>query len=471
MAIEVDELSLIRHAILRRCSVLANTPEDYEQFECLHDRFARPQSGPALIQPVTRQNRTLGVLLLGRVDLAPRKHGPTGREFTEADAQLCQDLMAHIATAIHNARLHQSAVERAEQAAELLRQQESETSRLRAILDSIPAGVLVVTATGNVLLANVAAERILNVPRQHLLGRIIAPLQARMQRGELGQADDRAPFAWDDKLLMSQVVSVRQHDGTLQGAVVVFRDVTAEQHAERARAEYVEAFAGALEDLLGSIQTDTDLLAENLAESPSALQGQLLERGRNHLLQMSTLLRNFALLSSMEEDAIQIEARSVDMTGIIDKAVELVRPKVEIDDLEIAVSPSSELRPVWGDPELLRQIVVNLLDHAVHRTPAGGRIDVWAEETSFESQDGASKEAMAVGIRDPGKAIPPAQQAHLFEPFHPLGNADAAASVNIRVGLAVSEGIVRAHGGHISVASAPGEGTTLSFSVPVVDGE
>lgn len=315
MVIDSSELSLIRHAILRRRSVLVNQPGDYEQFECLHDRFARPQSGPALIQPITRQDRTLGVLLLGRVDLSPREHGLSQRQFTDADAQLCQDLMVHIAAAIQNAQLHQSMVEQSEHAAELLHQRESETLRLHSILDSITDGLVLVTETGNVALANAAAERILNVPRQHLLGRIITPLYAELLRHEECQPGDEALFEWDGKLLKSCLAPVRQPDGTFLGDIVVFRDVTTEERAERTKTEYDTAVSHELQSLLASVQADTHRLAESVARDATPLQQELLDLVGANIEQMIALLNNFKTASDLEHDELQIEAQTVDSGG------------------------------------------------------------------------------------------------------------------------------------------------------------
>jgi signal transduction histidine kinase len=469
MVIDSGELSLIRHAILRRRSVLVNQPGDYEQFECLHDRFARPQSGPALIQPITRKERTLGVLLLGRVDLSPREDGLSHRQFTDADAQLCQALMVHIAAAIQNARLYESMVEQSDRAAELLRQRESETLRLHSILDSITDGVVLVTETGNVALANAAAERILNVPRQHLLGRIITPLYAELLRDEECQPGDEAVFEWDGKLLKSCLAPVKQPDGTLLGDVVVFRDATAEERAGRAKIEYDAMFSRELQNLLDSGRADTHLLAESVAEIATPLQQELLDFVATNIEQMAALLSNFKTVSDLEHDELQIEAQAVDIGGIIDEAVRVIRAEATARNLELAVNLPSKLHPAWGDPLHLRQIVLNLLDYTIHHKPVGGRIDIWATEASREHRDASSHDFLVVSIRDPDTFIPPGEQAHLFELLHPVDGGRAAGFDSARVGLAVSKGLVTAHGGHISVASEPGKGSTFSFSIPAAE--
>jgi two-component system phosphate regulon sensor histidine kinase PhoR len=463
MVIDSSELSLIRHAILRRRSVLVNEPGDYEQFECLHDRFARPQSGPALIQPITRQERTLGVLLLGRVDLSPREYGLSHRQFTDADAQLCQDLMVHIGAAIENARLYESIFEQSQHAVQLLSERESESLSLQSTLDALTNGVVVVTDAGNVALANAAAERILNVPRQHLLGRIITPLYAELLRHEEIRPGDEVLFTWDDKLLKSCLSPVRQPDGTLLGDVVVFRDVTAEEHAEQAKTEYDSAFSRKLQNLLFSVRADTHMLAESVAKSASLLQQELLDLVVANIKQMTALLLDFKKVSNLEHDEIQIEAQAVDIGAIIDKAVRIVRAEAVASNLELVVDLPSELSRAWGDPRHLRRIVLNLLDYTMRHTPAGGKIDVWATEVSAAHRDASSRGFLVVSIRNPGTFIPSGEQDQLLEYLDPLDAGHAAGSAGA---LAVSKGLVAAHGGWISVASEPGQGSTLSFSIP-----
>jgi signal transduction histidine kinase len=99
----------------------------------------------------------------------------------------------------------------------------------------------------------------------------------------------------------------------------------------------------------------------------------------------------------------------------------------------------------------------------MRHTPAGGKIDVWATEVSAAHRDASSRGFLVVSIRNPGTFIPSGEQDQLLEYLDPLDAGHAAGSAGA---LAVSKGLVAAHGGWISVASEPGQGSTLSFSIP-----
>ena len=159
----------------------------------------------------------------------------------------------------------------------------------------------------------------------------------------------------------------------------------------------------------------------------------------------------------------------MDIGDVIYDAVQAVRSEARASNLELAVSLPSDLSPAWGDPQHLRQIVLNLLDHAVRHTPSGGKIDIWVAETSVEHQDGPPQGFLVVSLRDPGTMIPPDEQWRVFDLSHQVDGGLAIGSASARVDLAVSKGLVTAQGGQISVTSVPGEGSTFSFSIPTAE--
>jgi signal transduction histidine kinase len=93
--------------------------------------------------------------------------------------------------------------------------------------------------------------------------------------------------------------------------------------------------------------------------------------------------------------------------------------------------------------------------NAVKYTPKGGHVRVTCES-------GPAGEV--VHVRDDGVGIPPEEHARVFEPFHRVRGPDAAPGAGL--GLALAREIARAHGGHVDLASRPGEGSTFSVYLP-----
>jgi heavy metal sensor kinase len=126
-----------------------------------------------------------------------------------------------------------------------------------------------------------------------------------------------------------------------------------------------------------------------------------------------------------------------------------VRLKVDHDLPAIALQ---------GDEELIRRMILNLLDNAVKYTPAGGEISL-----ALGRQNGQAE----IVVRDTGIGIPERDQPRVFDRFFRVDKARARAMGGAGLGLSIAQWIVEVHGGEISVTSAPGHGSTFTVVLPV----
>ena len=461
VTVSCSEFSLLQHAVLRRRQVLANSREDYEQFDRMHARLARPQSGPTLIQPIYHQNRTLGVMLMGHI----------GRQriFTEADGKMCRALMGQIAAAIDNAHLYQNIDEQARELARLLRIREEEATQRQAILESIADGVIVAGKGGEVVLVNAAAERILNTSQEQLLGKTIKRLYAELLIATGRKTGKQAIFEWGDRLVRGSLAPVRMPEGQLLGYVAVFRDVTRERQAEQAKSRFVTTISHELRTPLTAIKGYVDLMAAGAAGEMNLQQREFLQVVDGNTERMVGLVNNLIAVSELDRGTIEIDAAPVDMKSIILEAVQAVRSDAAEHRLDIAVDVPSELGPAYGDPARLRQIMDNLLDNAIRYTPASGRIMVWATEVEPEDGGTRTKKFVVVNVRDTGVGIPPEEHSRIFERFYRVENPLSTEAGGSGMGLAIVKSLVEAHGGRIWVESELGQGSSFSFVIPAQD--
>jgi heavy metal sensor kinase len=128
-----------------------------------------------------------------------------------------------------------------------------------------------------------------------------------------------------------------------------------------------------------------------------------------------------------------------------------VRLKLENDSPSIALN---------GDEELIRRLILNLLDNAVKYTPAGGEISL-----ALARQNGSAE----IVVRDNGIGIPEMAQPRVFDRFYRVDKARARAMGGAGLGLSIAQWIVEAHGGAITLASAPGQGSTFTVRLPVAN--
>ena len=168
-----------------------------------------------------------------------------------------------------------------------------------------------------------------------------------------------------------------------------------------------------------------------------------------------------SLLTMARADAGQIPlAREpVDLGGVIEDAVEQVRPAALSKTISVAILPGPDVH-LTADQDLLLQLVLNLLDNAMKFTPEGGSVSV-----SWSLDDGQ----VLVRVSDSGPGVPPEHLPHIFERFYRADSARTRAEGGAGLGLSISRWIAEAHGGSISAESTPGQGATFTVRLALSD--
>jgi two-component system NtrC family sensor kinase len=154
----------------------------------------------------------------------------------------------------------------------------------------------------------------------------------------------------------------------------------------------------------------------------------------------------------------QKELGTVAVNTLLDEILKQVGHQVSLTGIEVRRNYAADLPPLQGDGDQLRQVFTNLILNAIQAMKQGGTLTV---STSRDS--GAGTCTVAVG--DTGIGIPPENLKSIFSPFFTTRNEGTG------LGLAVSYGIVRDHGGNIQVESTAGKGSTFRVVLPLRQGE
>jgi two-component system, OmpR family, sensor kinase len=177
---------------------------------------------------------------------------------------------------------------------------------------------------------------------------------------------------------------------------------------------------------------------------------------------MRRLLDDLLLLARADADAGKDPADTTTIrheTVRLDEiAADAVRSAAALASGQVLELEAARGVQVPGDPDRLHQLVMILLDNAIRHTPPGGRIRVAVASTA----DGQAR----IAVRDEGEGIAPEHLPHLFERFYRADGARGRSSGGTGLGLAIAQAICRAHGGDISVTSAPDQGATFLVTLP-----
>jgi len=163
-------------------------------------------------------------------------------------------------------------------------------------------------------------------------------------------------------------------------------------------------------------------------------------------------------LSRIESGQLRLHVEPVDAAGVVQSALEAVRPAAEARGVELVTAIDPSARWVSADGDRLRQMAWNLLSNAVKFTPAGGRVTIALAPAG---------PALRLVVTDTGCGIPPAFLSRVFDRFSQADTPEARGLRGLGIGLAIVRELVEAHGGTVEAASlGEGQGATFTITVP-----
>lgn len=228
------------------------------------------------------------------------------------------------------------------------------------------------------------------------------------------------------------------------------------READRLKSHFISTITHELQTPLGFIKGYATTLLRPNADFDDRSRTEFLHIIDDESDTLSALIDDLLDVSRIEAGALSVTKQPLQAEGLVRRAVERVKARSTGHDFELRLPAG--LPSVEADPRRLEQVLRNLLDNAVKYSPEGGLISV-----SAAAADGM----VAIEIEDEGIGIPPEDQARVFERFYRTPGAEAVSRRGVGLGLSICRGIVEAHGGRIWLESRVGEGTKVSFSLPL----
>jgi two-component system nitrogen regulation sensor histidine kinase GlnL len=351
---------------------------------------------------------------------------------------------------------------------------------VRAVLDAVPGGVVVLDRAGAVELLNAEACRILGMSGEALCGAPVGRLLgadhalARLARDAiaLGRSSQEAEQEVENRLEGDLLVDVAASplfdaEGGVDGAVLVLRDRTLQQslQSQVAGRERLAAFgrvaaglAHEIKNPLGGIRGAAELVT---LRSPDPKTREAAELVLREVQRIASLLDDFAVLS---ERALRLGETNLHrvLDGVLDLlAVDPLGARARVERL---YDPS--IPELLADADRLAQIFLNLARNALQALPAegGGRLTITTrmlQGQRLRLEDGAHVPAVAVELRDTGCGIPAELLEQVRTPFF------TTRAEGTGLGLAVAEYWCTRHGGALELSSEPGRGTTVRVRLPL----
>ncbi len=222
---------------------------------------------------------------------------------------------------------------------------------------------------------------------------------------------------------------------------------------ERLRNSLLSSVSHDLRTPLATITGAVSTILENGSRLDEPTRRELLESVRDEGERLNRLVQNLLEMTRLESGALELKRDWHSLEEVIGAALGRIGKRLGTRRVTTRVPPELPLVPM--DDVLVEQVLVNLLDNAIKYTPSGSPIDIIATATD---------RAATVEVADHGPGLPRGEEDRVFEKFYRGQPGDGRGA---GLGLAICQGVVRAHGGRIWAQNLPGGGVAFLFTLPI----
>jgi PAS domain S-box-containing protein len=369
-------------------------------------------------------------------------------------------------------------------------------------LNSIGDAVMATDTEGRVTLLNPIAEQLTGWTQAEAAGRpadkifriiseetrqpSISPIKETLALGTIQSLANHTVLIarnGSERSIADSCAPIRNRDGLVAGAVLVFRDVTERMEIEnglkkaheeltelatelkrvdRAKSEFLANMSHELRTPLNSINGFSEVLYDEtfgvLNEKQKKYVNNVLTSGKHLLLLINQILD----MAKVESGKMKLVLSSIPMKSLLNEISLLVADMVSKKKIEMLLEIAADLPDIEADELKVKEIIYNLLSNAVKFTPEGGKIGMRASTRKTDSE-------IEVVVWDTGIGIAAENMGKIFEGFFRVDTPYSRVTEGTGLGLPLSKKLVELHGGKLTVESEGlNKGTSVKFTLPII---
>jgi len=343
-------------------------------------------------------------------------------------------------------------------------------NKIEAILRNIIDGVIVTDTQYRILMVNTVAENLFRFTekkafnknlKEFIKVKQILNLFKRVRDGK--QTDEitfdlRVKNVATKKYFHASASRIYNEDNEFIGIVSVIRDITKEYIADKMKSELVTMVAHELKSPLTSIYGFSDLLRDlNVRNSKVKEYSNIILNETSRLVK---LVNKFLDLSKLEEGKIQVQIHPFNIEQLVDKIINTYMSFAHSKNIEINKICSPDICLVYGDQQLIEQVIQNLLSNAIKYSPSESDINI-----KLQQKDNSIK----ISVIDNGYGIPEESINKIFRKFYRVNKTEESSEDGSGLGLALTKEILDQHNTKLKVSSKLGTGSVFSFTLQCAD--
>ena len=339
-------------------------------------------------------------------------------------------------------------------------------SRLEAVLLSMFEGVMVVDIKSKIILMNKTLKDILML-EDNIIGKkvieVIRNIEIQdatekaldLKKGVISQ--EISLMLKEKKVLLIHAVPVFRQ-GATEGAVIVFHDITDLRHLENIRKDFVANVSHELRTPISSIKGYAETLLNGALDDKENAK-EFVEIMLTDSNRLAALINDLLDLASIESEKLVLNFKPIKVSSLLPSIVKGLKTQLNNKSIKLSIEIPEDAPEILADEEKISQIMLNLIDNAIKYNNVNGSIVVMV---SFDDKN------VKISIADTGIGIPSEDVPRIFERFYRVDKSRSRELESTGLGLSIVKHLVQVHSGEVSVKSVVGQGSTFSFTLPII---
>lgn len=305
---------------------------------------------------------------------------------------------------------------------------------------------------------NISGRTLLEVIRDASVDRLVR--EAIRSGQPQGESMRVSPSASEGREMEVNAVPLGENSAQMEGAVVLFRDVTHVRQVEEMRRDFVANVSHELRTPLSIFRGYLETLLDDPHQPPGELL-RILEIMERHSDRLNALVEDVLSLARLESPGAELDLGEVDLAELLHSIMRDWEKRFAAKQLKSHLNFPGNLPLLQADENRLQEVIYNLLDNAVKYSQPGGTVSLRAELEGGH---------IRISVTDQGVGIAEASLPRIFERFYRADKARSRELGGTGLGLSIVKHIVQLHGGTVEAESEPGKGTTISVLLPQTAG-
>lgn len=228
--------------------------------------------------------------------------------------------------------------------------------------------------------------------------------------------------------------------------------------ADRIKTDFLNVTSHELRTPMSSIKGYTQMISKQILGQINDEQKKALDVILRNTNRLDTLIQDILDVSRLESGTMKFVVVQTDVKNMILETIEIMRPYAIRKEMNITTEFEENLPELNVDKERIKQVLINIINNAIKFSANGSAIHILTKRKD---------EDIVFEIQDFGRGIPRNELKKVFDIFYQVDSGEDRKYGGVGLGLAISRGIILAHGGKIWVKSKMNEGSTFSFTLPI----